>query len=648
LTESELRDLIANNIQALERGLILLNKEQYIPHTIGTRSFVDLYAKDTQGHHVLIELKRTDAAAREALHEIHKYVEGVKQHFGARDDEIRIIVASTSWRELLVPFSRFAADTKLAVLGLQLQVDECACVVTASPVPILPTSQGRLIAPWHDVNWHLNQDSIEKGIASIEACCRAKGIEDYVIVVLRPPQPVCSEHQAAMWTALQRMVELQGTTTSKDAPELPSYQYITYFAMNALTEEQYLRILEGDSEEIEEVRDTRKEMEDDEALQFLHESVTALEPRPEQDHYEIGYPAKFTKFLDAYQCEVQSVRRYGMFARNTVLEDESILSELRGELGSTGQRLKRRLSVSNRAHMQTARTDIATCLDQNPTWRNHILRALDEIQEQFPEAEVEISIYNPGTGVLTLYFPTTRDDGFLYIPTYSLIILNPEPIRMYYGGLQASGLPLTFRQILDKYYEGELWGLLLTMTWGGRESRDSDIVEDLGAAYRSFRCDIDGAGRNFFMLRDEQWRPSAPVDIFKLFAEYLKETEKLVRQVVAKIEPRNVGGTFDGSSAEPLLDEAADVPRGKLLGRFFLDAPEECNLCGCLLSEEKYMVDGRIRETSVWGRMCADCFSFRGEGLGWGAGQLYLRQGGDWLQVAGFAPEDTETKKDRP
>lgn len=51
--ESQLRDLIANNIEQLEEGLILLQKEQYIPNSLGTKGFIDLYAKDAQGNHVL-------------------------------------------------------------------------------------------------------------------------------------------------------------------------------------------------------------------------------------------------------------------------------------------------------------------------------------------------------------------------------------------------------------------------------------------------------------------------------------------------------------------------------------------------------------------------------------------------------------------
>lgn len=638
MTESELRDLIAKDISVIEAGLTLLDKEHYIPNPLGTRSFIDLYAKDLVGHHVLIELKKSDASAREALHEIHKYAEGVKHHLGARDDEIRIIVASTEWKELLVPFSRLAADTKLAVIGLQLEVDEKNYTVTTSPAPILSFSQGRFITPWHDVNWYFDQDSLDKGIASVEACCRAKGIIDYVIVVLRPPQPVHSEHQAAMRTTILQMAQMQGIAT-KEARELPLYEYIAYFAMQALSVDQYLSILEQDTEQIEEVRDTVEGMDAEEALHFLQESVTVLEPRPDNDHYEIGYPAKLTKFLNEHEYHILSVRRYGMFARNELLDDESIVSELMGEDGSTGQRFSRTLRMSNRAHLATAKSDIAACLEQNPVWKHHVLRALDEIQHEFPEAEVDVSIYNPATGILTLYFPTTRDDGFLYIPTYSLIVRNPKPVRMYYGGLQADGSPITFRQILNKYYEGNLLGLLLTMTWGGRESRDTDILEDLGAEYRSFRCDVNGEQQDFFLLRDERWRPCGPIDIFKLFAEYLEKNKKLVRQLVMKIGDRMDGGTFDASSIESHLDEVADPIQGKERGLVF-DGPEECDLCSCMLVEEKYMIDGKIKGTSGWGHMCSDCFGFNGEGLGWGIGQLYLRQGENWLLVAGFPPPE--------
>ena len=56
---------------------------------------------------------------------------------------------------------------------------------------------------------------------------------------------------------------------------------------------------------------------------------------------------------------------------------------------------------------------------------------------------------------------------------------------MYYGALEAIESAMDFQQILKKYYEGEIFALLVTATWGGRDERDSDIIEDLGVQYRS-------------------------------------------------------------------------------------------------------------------------------------------------------------------
>ena len=56
MKESALRDLIAQKISQLKPGLTLLQKEQYIPGEHGTKSFIDLYARDEKGRHVLIEL----------------------------------------------------------------------------------------------------------------------------------------------------------------------------------------------------------------------------------------------------------------------------------------------------------------------------------------------------------------------------------------------------------------------------------------------------------------------------------------------------------------------------------------------------------------------------------------------------------------
>jgi hypothetical protein len=52
-------------------------------------------------------------------------------------------------------------------------------------------------------------------------------------------------------------------------------------------------------------------------------------------------------------------------------------------------------------------------------------------------------------------------------------------------------------------------------------------------------------------------------------------------------------------------------------------------------------VDGQLRGELMWGNLCGECFFERGEGIGWGDGQLYAhRTDGSWLLVAGFPPDD--------
>jgi hypothetical protein len=645
MKEPQLRDLVSLNISKLESGLTLLQKEQYIPNEFGTRGFVDLYAKDEADNHVLIELKRSNTSSREALHEVTKYVEGVKRHFGVKDDEIRVIVASTEWTELLVPFSRFAEDATFSLRGYEVIVTDDNSNFDAKPVQTLPLSQGRFIAPWHEMYWYADESSFENGICSIQSICQEKGINDYVLAKIYLSNELnAEERKAAMRASVAQMIGIDESEVSS-FPEIPVYKYIAYVGLQLLTKEKYMQILSSDSSAIEEVRECLHDMDEEEALCFLHESVKAMNPRPQCDSYEIGYPAKFEKLINGPSCEILSIIRNGSFSKNTLLSDETIISELRGEDGSTGQRFKKSVFISNVAHTKILQREIASCLSENPIWRTHILRIIDDIKIEFPDSEVEVSIYNPCTGIFTIYYVATKENGVLYIPSYHIIVQTPSDTRMYYGALEKSGEALSFTKILDKYYEGNLNTLLFSLTWGGKDSRDSDIVEDLGVQYRSFRCDVDGENRTFYALRDNKWRACGPVNPIGLFFQYLEHNEKLVRQIVTRIQARDMGAFFNLGSSPLSLDELVDMDRAEKHRVYYANAPLECDICSCSLENEKYMIDGKVQDYGVWACMCSDCFNSFGENISWGKGQLYLRNNKGWLLVSGFA-DDFEVKVD--
>lgn len=221
MTEADLRDALSAQIEVLEPGLRLLEKERYIPSDLGTRSFVDLYATDANKHHVLIELKRSAPASREAIHEILKYAEAVKRFLGTRDDEIRVILASTDWRELLVPFSRFMAETKLAVRGLELSVSATGSI-SAQEVTPHPISRGRLLAPWHELLWYKTAAKLQAGIESIVGSLEGKRISDFAILVLRAPDLQALLRQRAMRAAIHEMAQGTGLTPAAGAPGVPT------------------------------------------------------------------------------------------------------------------------------------------------------------------------------------------------------------------------------------------------------------------------------------------------------------------------------------------------------------------------------------------------------------------------------------------
>ncbi len=96
------------------------------------------------------------------------------------------------------------------------------------------------------------------------------------------------------------------------------------------------------------------------------------------------------------------------------------------------------------------------------------------------------------------------------------------------------------------------------------------------------------------------------------------------------ITPADAFETWIASQVDPLQVDAREPA-------YTFDV-EECGICGCDINKRGLHVDGRLRGDLMWSNMCAECLKTAGEGIGWGKGQLYARQGA-WRLVAGFQPE---------
>lgn len=557
MNEAGIRDLLAADLSVLEDGLELLDIEQYIPAgEFGTRNFLDILAKDRAGQWVIIEVKKTDAAAREAAHEVFKYVEAVRRHFGVRPDEIRAIVAAVEWRELLVPFSGLLSDTNIAVQGVRLTLDAAGVAMAkVEKVEPLALTQGRYLAPWHEINLYTDQASFELGIASYDAALKDKSILDYVLVVLRPAEDFNDNAAASVAAAIENMRAMFGDEAGDmepfTVPELDRYEFMIYFSPQLMSREFCLSLLARAPETLEEAEAFLDGAEPDAELCSLHEYVYDLEPSPHRDHLEIGYAAKFAhKILGDEGWVVERVIRRGAFERNTLLSDDAIVEELRGSTGSSNQAFKREIWFDNPAHIASAKKGAREALRTNPAWQEQFRRVLDEAVAAWPKGSAEINVFNPSSGVFSFYFMVTDPPAMSHMPSYQVVVKDDAgKVRVIFVGLlvpngeEASNL----QEILDKYYGGRLGQLMFLASAGFFETRDADVMDDLGLTYRTFKLDDPAETPKWFTWKDDRWKAFSPTLPFQPLQPWFDENGPLVSEIVEGIGSRMLGGFHDMS-----------------------------------------------------------------------------------------------------
>lgn len=550
MNENAIRDLISKDLSVLEEGLQLLNIEQFIPSRLGTRSFLDILARDRAGHWVIIEVKKTNAAAREAAHEVFKYVEAVQEHFGARNDEIRAIVVSVEWSELLVPFSRLLKETSIAISGQKLLLDDYDEGITVVPIEPIATNKGRYLAPWHELNLYHNKSSLDKGIASYDKCCKIKGIYDYVLVVLKAAEDF-NQKAAEIIKTIAAELGIGGEDLAASGVfDLEHYEYILYFAPQMLSEEFCLDVIARDPELLDEVRGAINDSEEEAKQCVLHEKVYDVDPCPSRDYLEIGYAAKFAqKLLVDEGWTVERVLRRGIFERNALLSDDAIIEELKGSTGSSGRSFKRSINLANRAHVSSALEGLEVALEKNPAWLAQIRRVFDVITKETPDCNASINVFSPSSGIFTLYFMALDQGGMSHMPRYEIAVYDASgnTTAVFIGLMVPVGEPLDFDEVLKKYYDGRMGKLMFLASTGFYESRDADILDDLGLVYRTFRLDCSDGGNKWFELKDDRWKSFTPKIPFQPLQSYFDKQIPLLRRILDAIGSRMHGGFHDMS-----------------------------------------------------------------------------------------------------
>ena len=645
MNESNIRDLLVQQLDCIETGLQYLEKEQYIPSDIATRSFIDIFARDTDNHFVIIELKRSDSAARQAIHEVLKYVEAIKAYLGVRDDEIRTMIVSTQWAELLLPLSRFCSDTSLDVTGFLLDISDPANLSTKRVRPLQITA-GRVFSPWHELNLYIDQTRFQTGVETYKRINALKGLHDYVLVVLEPPP---GHHETVLLATRDALVDVRRTLGKvnnddmyQSLEKIPEYKYMLYFVPCLLSREACIEALRRTDEDINDLLEDVEQIDEMEALCQLHESLLDASPTPYRDHLEIGNSAKFkTRLIEDEGWKIVEIKRYGSIERNQLLTDETIISEISGYTGSSGQLYQRRISTASKSELSVAQAEIDECLADNPAWAANVRAHLHEIEQNLLNGVVDIQVFNPCTGLFTLYLAATQDQGDYYVPSYCLTVdKGGNASTIFFGQLHVSDIQTTLRDVIDRFYQRNIGMVAFSATWGGREKRDTELLDFIGITYRSYRWDITASARRLFVWRNSTWREIGPGTSLQPLSIFFERQQAFIHHLTTKLGRRIKQGFVDCSDTDLPLRELTELSNLDAQRHEAAALPSHCDLCDCAFAEENFVVETAapdVEGVSVF--ICADCVVQTGSAVDPHGDKLYARIDRDtWQRVTTSAP----------
>ncbi|QHS14674.1 endonuclease NucS domain-containing protein [Shewanella sp. Arc9-LZ] len=496
MSEAKIRDELAKNLSIFGMGLQLIDIEYYLPNARGTRSFVDILARDEEGRYVIIELKRSNKSAREAIHEILKYTEGLKENKSLKDSEMTAIIVSTEWHELFIPFSAFVSKTNSELLGFNLSIDSDFTPISAKPVIPVTYRNERMLSDLHMCYQYYSEENLSKGIKSVIDCYENKGVKDYVMVILRHTifdnidlQDSNSDNQESVF---------ESHIFDEYIKDKQSLKFMIYTTSQCLEDEDYLAIIKNNRGLFEDFdEDELNELEDIEKTNYLYsEVVINSHPWPYKDHIEIGTPAKFSYDILESGWDVQDIIRRGALSNNELLADEVIMDELKGLDGKSRQAYKK--SFQSFKQLKNSLKDISRCLHYNAVWLSGIKKAFEDIEERFgdkTEFIADVYIFNPSNTILTInafiQSAIKFENTTQWIPHYYIDVVVGDLLCKYYGCLvedEGNVQNPSLQDVFEEFYGGSISGYLLTHISGGFESRDCNMVTTYGMKYANFLC----------------------------------------------------------------------------------------------------------------------------------------------------------------
>lgn len=464
--ESIIRDSLASklyliNSSLLDSDLHLIETEYYLPNPEGTRSYIDILARDDHQNYVVIEIKKTNQAARQAIHEVIKYVDALQRNKKCKKEEIIVLIAAVEWKELIGPFSSFVRISNFTVKGVQINIDTNYNLVSCSEVQPINEILPRYISPIQKVLFFVNKKNLNKAIKAHESYFQKVGIVDYVALIMK--------------------------TANKENFS----QYAIYIAIQRQNREEYMLLLSSNNDlmnEIISVLNSHDESEEEE-LEFLESNLIGnLGQHPKCDEFEVGYPDKLASMLEVHAWSIEKTIRYGVFKQDSQLSDDKIISEMKGEKGSGNKVFFDEISSNRIEKIDDIKKGISDTLEYNSAWKSQIFNILDYYKKRARKESfrITIKICSSNNIILDLYANHSENIPYDGFPGFLLEVTFPDNKnikKMYSGLIKWNGVCPNIDAIIQKYYDGDRSLVSQSLLWRGIEKRNDYILEDMGCEY---------------------------------------------------------------------------------------------------------------------------------------------------------------------
>jgi hypothetical protein len=450
-----IRDKLAVQLDLLETALTRISIEKPLANVRGAMGFVDIFARDRYGNLTVIEIKRSDSAARSAIHELFKYTALLRQNYGLSPDRMRCIVVSTAWHELLVPFSEFARVAEFPVVGFRLTVDLDGTPRTVDAVkPLTEEESGLNLSPNHWAACHGTRETRDATIRETIKILDQAEVVDYVIL----------------------KIDYTGTSSRVIHP------FVCYTAVGRIPLDVAESLRDREALEIDDC-----EVEEGEGQEWAVEDavISSLHVVRSADSVEAGWPEKLIGMLNS-GWKVQGVYRHGKLSSEAIYPDDAVV-RLCTQIESRNAILFSTLVRPEfRARWVKALDDLSYTLEGNSIWKKGTNYYLSEIAREHFTSSIAIHIYNP-LNILVHMHLAAKTSNMNYLPIMSVVVIvSSTEVRIVTGQLSWNGRrPPQPAAVVRQVYGDEVNFLLaqaIHTTWKYEE----ELCRLYGFSYRLF------------------------------------------------------------------------------------------------------------------------------------------------------------------